>query len=255
MSIEGIDERRMERVIIIGALSAIAEAAARIWAERRAHLILAARDEARLSAVADDLRSYGATVETYTADLAAADAEEVLARIAKDGRVDTVLVAYGLLGDQARAEKEPSHAQEIIAANFTSAASWCLAAANKLEAQQGGSLIVVGSVAGDRGRASNYVYGAAKGGIGVLVQGLAHRLSRSGARAVLVKPGFVDTPMTAHISPKGALWATPEAIARVIVESADARRRGPIVYAPWFWRWIMLIIRSVPSAILHRTRL
>lgn len=253
---DGVEsERRMERVVVIGALSAIAEAAARIWAERGAHLVLAARDDARLAAVSSDLRSCGATVETFAADLATADADGLFARMTKDGPVDTVLIAYGLLGDQARAEREPAHAQEILAVNFTSTAAWCLAAASTLEAQKRGTLVVVGSVAGDRGRASNYVYGAAKGGIGVLVQGLAHRLSRSGARAILVKPGFVDTPMTAHIQGKGALWARPDAVARVIVASADARRSRPVVYAPWFWRWIMLVIRAMPSAILHRTGL
>lgn len=249
-------QRRMQRIVIIGALSAIAEAAARIWAKRGAHLILAARDPARLAAVANDLKACGATVETFAADLAAVDAGQLFERMTEGGPVDAVLISYGLLGDQARAEKEPDHAREILAVNFTSTASWCLAAANVLEAQKRGTLVVVGSVAGDRGRASNYVYGAAKGGIGVLVQGLAHRLSRSGARAVLVKPGFVDTPMTAHIAGKGALWAKPDRIGRAIVDSADAKGwGGPIVYAPWFWRWIMLLIRATPSAVLHRTSL
>ena len=246
---------RGKRVVIVGALSAIAEAAARRWAEAGAHLVLAARDTDRLNAVAADLRAYGVTVDAFAADLATADAGALLAEIRKNGPLDVVLIAYGLLGDQARAEQETGHAQEIMAVNFTSAASWCLAAANVLEEQRHGALIVVGSVAGDRGRASNYIYGAAKGGIAVLVQGLAHRLSRSGARAVLIKPGFVDTPMTAHITPKGALWAKPDDIARVIVAAADARRGGPVVYAPWFWRWIMVVIRSLPSFVLHRTKL
>lgn len=246
---------RGKRVVIVGALSAIAEAAARRWAEAGAHLLLVARDAERLNAVAADLRAYGTTVETFVADLATADAGASLAAMTKDGPLDMVLIAYGLLGDQARAERDPAHAQEIMAVNFTSAANWCLAAANVLEAQGHGALIVVGSVAGDRGRASNYVYGAAKGGIAVLVQGLAHRLLRSGARAVLIKPGFVDTPMTAHITPKGALWAKPDDIARVIVATAEAKRGGPVVYAPWFWRWIMVVIRSLPSFVLHRTKL
>jgi NAD(P)-dependent dehydrogenase (short-subunit alcohol dehydrogenase family) len=113
-------------------------------------------------------------------------------------------------------------------------------------------LLVIGSVAGDRGRQSNYIYGATKAGLGVLVQGLAHRLSRSGARAVLIKPGFIDTPMTASFK-KGPLWARPGAIAAVIRRSAD--KGGPIVYAPAFWRLILLVIRTVPAAILHKTKL
>jgi NAD(P)-dependent dehydrogenase (short-subunit alcohol dehydrogenase family) len=113
-------------------------------------------------------------------------------------------------------------------------------------------LVVIGSVAGDRGRASNAVYGAAKAGIGTLVQGLAHRLAGTGARAVLVKPGFIDTPMTAHLPKGGPLWAKPEAIAQVIVKAASGA--APVVYAPWFWRFILLIVRLVPAGIFHRTK-
>jgi decaprenylphospho-beta-D-erythro-pentofuranosid-2-ulose 2-reductase len=151
---------------------------------------------------------------------------------------------------------DPVEAQRLLATNFTSAAGWCLAAATMLENQGHGALVVIGSVAGDRGRASNYVYGAAKGGLGILVQGLAHRLARTGARAVLIKPGFVDTPMTAHIARKGFLWAQPETIGHAIVKAARAGSRcEPIVYAPGFWRWIMVLIRMTPSAIFHKTRL
>jgi NAD(P)-dependent dehydrogenase (short-subunit alcohol dehydrogenase family) len=168
-----------------------------------------------------------------------------------------VLLAYAVLGDQNRAESTLADAQDILRTDFTSAASWCLVAANELEKQGHGSLVVIGSVAGDRGRASNYVYGAAKGGLSILVQGIAHRLAPKGARAVVVKPGFVDTPMTAHIGGKGSLWAKPEAIARIIVGVADPERSAPppIVYAPWYWRWIMYVIRFTPSSVFHRTRL
>ncbi len=113
--------------------------------------------------------------------------------------------------------------------------------------------MVIGSVAGDRGRRSNHVYGAAKAGLGVLVQGIAHRLAASGARAVLVKPGFIDTPMTARLKRRGPLWAKPEAIAAVIVKAAGGK--APVVYAPRFWRFILLIVRLVPAPVFHRTRL
>lgn len=112
---------------------------------------------------------------------------------------------------------------------------------------------MIGSVAGDRGRASNYVYGASKAGLRALVEGIAHRLARSGARAVLIKPGFVDTPMTQGIPNKGLLWARPEAVAKVIVAAAD--RGPPVVYAPWFWQGIMLVVRNTPAFIFHRTNL
>lgn len=245
------------RVIVLGALSAIAEAAARLWAEQGCGLMLAARDEARLSVVASDLAARGGTVKTWSGDLASADPVTALSEMVDAlGGVDIVLLAYGVLGDQETAEKDVAHAREILDVNFTSAAGWCLVAANVLEAQGSGSLVVIGSVAGDRGRASNYVYGAAKSGLAALVQGIAHRLSRAGARAVLVKPGFVDTPMTAGIAKKGPLWAKPEAIASAIVSAAPSNsRRGPVIYTPSFWRWIMLAIRSTPSFIFHKTKL
>ena len=167
-----------------------------------------------------------------------------------------MLLAYGTLGDQKAAEANLEEAQNIFATNFSSAAGWCLAAAKVLEKQKQGALIVIGSVAGDRGRASNYIYGAAKGGLAVLVQGLSHRLAKTGSRALLVKPGFVDTPMTAHIATKGPLWASPETVGAIIVR-AGARRSSnrTVVYAPRFWRWIMFFIRSIPNAIFHRTKL
>ena len=244
------------RVVILGALSAIAEVSARIWAERGTHLLLVAREASRLNAVAADLRLRGATVETVAMDLAAPGAASAFREMTERlGGVDGVLLAYGILGDQKKAETAPEEAQRILATDFTSAAAWSLEAANVLENQGHGTLIVIGSVAGDRGRASNYVYGAAKAGLAVLVQGIAHRLAKSGASAVVVKPGFVDTPMTAHIPRKGFFWAKPEAISKTIVRIAESRTPRPIVYAPSFWRWIMAAIRVTPSVIFNRTRL
>ena len=243
------------RIMILGALSAIAEAAAREWARGGASFLLVGRDAARLETVAADLRLRGGDAETAVADLVEGDIEQIFGALAaRLGEVDIVLVAYGVLGEQARAEKDTVEARRLLTVNFTSAARWCLAAADLFEAKGRGTLIVLGSVAGDRGRASNYIYGAAKGGLGILVQGIAHRLARTGARAVLIKPGFVDTPMTASIAKKGPLWTQPAAIARVIVK-AGQRKTGPVVYAPGFWRWIMLVIRLMPASIFHRTRL
>lgn len=246
------------RIIILGALSAIADAAAREWVRRGpVRFMLAGRDRGRLEAVSADLRLRGAGVLTWAGDLSTADAEEALASMVKQlGGVDVVVLAYGVLGDQASLERSPLEVQRLLATNFTSAAGWCLAAANHLEQQGRGSLVVIGSVAGDRGRASNYVYGAAKGGLGILVQGLAHRLAHTGARAVLIKPGYVDTPMTAHVARKGLLWARPETLGRTIVTTASACGSSkPVIYAPGFWRGIMAVIRLVPARALHKTRL
>jgi len=245
------------KVIILGSLSAIAEATARKWASQGAHLLLAGRDKDRLEAMAADLRTRGGTAAIYEGDLASIDAEmtftEMLGQL---GGVDVVLVAYGVLGDQKLAETTPAEARRILTTDFTSAAAWCLAAGKVLEAQRRGILLVIGSVAGDRGRASNYVYGAAKGGLAILVQGIAHRLAPTGARAVLIKPGFVDTPMTASIPNKGLLWAKPQNIAEIIFQaSKPGKRPSPIIYAPPFWRWVMYIVRFTPSFIFHRTKL
>jgi len=244
-----------KRVVILGATSAIAEAAARIWAAQGARLVLVGRDPARVEAVAADLTVRGATqASAIVLDCAAADATVEVPRLVEAlGALDVVLLAYGVLGEQATLESDSAATADLLRTNFTSAAAWCQAAANVLERQGAGVLIAIGSVAGDRGRQSNYLYGASKAGLGILVQGIAHRLARSGARAVLVKPGFVDTPMTAHLNGKGALWAKPEAMGRTIV--ALAEKGGPVAYAPAFWRAIMLIVRNIPAAIFHKSKL
>jgi decaprenylphospho-beta-D-erythro-pentofuranosid-2-ulose 2-reductase len=244
-----------KRVVILGATSAIAEAAARLWAREGAHLVLVGRNAERLGSIADDLRIRGAAAaHAVVLDLSTADARGELDRMVNlIGSVDVVLLAYGVLGDHVAAEQDPAVARNIFETDFLSAGAWCLAAASDLESRRAGALIVIGSVAGDRGRTSNYVYGAAKGGLGILIQGIAHRLAPTGARAILIKPGFVDTPMTAHIAPKGILWSRPEVIAAAIVRAAE--RGGPIVYAPWWWCFIMLVIRLAPWRIVHKTKL
>jgi short-subunit dehydrogenase len=244
-----------KRIAVLGAASAIAEAAARLWAADGARLALVGRNADRLEAIASDLRARGAAAaEILVADCASANAVAAFDEIAERlGGLDVVLLAYGLLGEQSELERDPAAAAGLLNTNFVSAAGWCLAAADRFERQRSGALLVIGSVAGDRGRASNYIYGASKAGLGVLVQGLAHRLAKSGARAVLIKPGFVDTPMTAHIGRKGPLWAQPEVVGQAIVKAAD--KGGPIAYAPFYWRGIMAVIRGVPSPIFHRTGL
>jgi decaprenylphospho-beta-D-erythro-pentofuranosid-2-ulose 2-reductase len=248
------------RVIILGVTSAIGEAVARLYAAEGAALVLAGRNAERLHAVARDLNARGATLtKIEILDLARPGAaEDALPRMmAQLGTVDHIFLFYGSLGDQVRAEREMARARDILQVNFASAAEWSLASANVLEAQGQGSLIVVGSVAGDRGRQSNYIYGAAKAGLATLVQGIAHRFAQikpadpaNRPRAVLVKPGLVDTPMTAGMKKDGPLWSTPAAIAPIIRRAAD--HGGAIVYAPWFWRLILLMIRLTPAPLFHR---
>ncbi|MGE0829369.1 MAG: SDR family NAD(P)-dependent oxidoreductase [Hyphomonadaceae bacterium] len=245
------------RVIILGAQSAMAEAAARRFAADGARLVLVGRDAARLAEINDDLIVRGASaVHAVTLDFT--QEPNPLARmhdfVDRIGGVSLILIAFGALGEQSLAENNLGHAKMLADVNFTSAMIWALAGASILEQQSAGTLMAIGSVAGDRGRKSNYVYGAAKAGLGVFMQGLAHRLAQAGdARAVLIKPGFVDTPMTAAFEKKGPLWASADQIAAIIHRAAD--RGGPIIYAPSFWRWIMIIIRSIPAALMHKTKL
>jgi short-subunit dehydrogenase len=241
------------RVIILGATSAIAACTARLYAKEGASILLVGRDESRLSQMAVDLKVRGAEDATIAvSNLAAASdvAREFDTFVQKLGGVDHVLIAYGILGDQGNAERDLTAAEEILQVNFNSAAAWCLTAANTLEAQGRGSLVVIGSVAGDRGRRANFVYGAAKAGLEALVEGIAHRFASKGPRAVLVKPGPTVTPMTEGMNRKGLLWAKPEQIAAIA--HARAYRGGSIAYAPGFWRYIMLIIRNLPAVIFNR---
>lgn len=248
---------KKNRVVILGALSAIATATARIYAGEGASIMLVARNADRLKALADDLRARGAMhVEIAAMDLeaAAADAPKYMAEWkAKLGGLDHVHVVYGYLGSQEKASADPAELARITSSNYSTAVQWCEAAANIMRAQKYGSIVAVSSVAGDRGRQSNYAYGAAKGGLALYVQGLAHSLAPVGARAVAVKPGFVDTPMTDGMKKGGAMWASPEKVGRIIRRAAD--KGGPVQYAPGRWRMVMMVIRSVPAFVFHKTKL
>lgn len=243
-------------VLILGAASAIAEAVARELAAQGASLALVARDAARLESIAADLRVRGApAVAIRILDLLEAEpTDELLQGLADEiGGFDTALIAHGLLGDQTRAEQDAAHAASLIDVNFTSAALWALALRRRLERTHGpnGVVAAIGSVAGDRGRSSNFVYGAAKAGLAVLMQGLAHRAAlHGGPKAVIFKLGFVDTPMTAALPKGGPLWATPDTVAKVIVRGLNGK--SAIVYGPWFWRYVMLIIRLLPQPVIAR---
>lgn len=240
------------RAIILGATSGIAEATARIYAAEGAALLLAARNAGRLGQLAADLRLRGAArVKTAVLDLADADPARHLADFATTlGGVDHIIIAYGVLLDQAKAEQDGARAAEMIAVNFASTAGWALAAANLLEAQGSGSLVVLGSPAGDRGRRKNYIYGATKAGVATLVQGIAHRFAGMGPRAVVLKPGPTATAMTDNLPGRRSRLATPEEIAHAVRRAAD--RGGPVQYAPAKWRLIMRIVREIPAPIFDK---
>jgi len=246
----------MATVVIFGATSAIAAAAAREWGARGADLVIVGRDGAKLAAVGADLRARGcARCTEIVGDLAAtADHAAIWSRCvsASPTNFDVALVAYGNLPDQTVAERDPAVALAAVETNFTSVVALLTLVASAFEAQGRGTIAVISSVAGDRGRQSNYIYGAAKGGLSIFLAGLRNRLFRSGVHVVTVKPGFVASPMTAHLR-QGLLFASAETVGRGIVRACEARR--DVAYLPWFWAPIMAIIRAIPECIFKRLRL
>ena len=243
------------KVVILGALSGMAVEIGRLYAARGADLGLLDLSEERLADLANDLRVRGAgKIKTMAVDLSAPTSYDGIVSEFDDALsgIDILVLAYGILGDQARAREDLQHAAAILTTDFTSAALWLLAAVKRIN--PAGSIAVFSSVAGDRGRRSNYVYGSAKGGLGVFAQGLAHEFAATGPHVIVIKPGFVITPMTDGMKRSGLLWTSAKHMARIVVRAID-KKRGPIVYAPWFWRWIMLVLRLVPAPIFHRTNL
>jgi decaprenylphospho-beta-D-erythro-pentofuranosid-2-ulose 2-reductase len=245
----------MQKILIIGATSAIAEASARRFAQRGDALYLLARNSERLEALLADLKIRGAASTAgaaFDANDFARHAGAIEGAAAALGGLDAVLIAHGTLPDQQACQADPALALKEISTNALSVISLLTTVANRFEAQRSGTIAVIGSVAGDRGRQSNYVYGSAKGMLAVFLQGLRNRLCKSGVHVLTIKPGFVDTPMTAAF-PKGPLWATPDQVAGAIVKAMDRKRN--VLYTPFFWLAIMSIIRAIPESIFKKLSL
>lgn len=244
-----------KNIVILGATSAIAEATLRLFAAENHNLFLVARNAEKLPIIAEDARIRGANeVHEYVLDLAEHNrhAELVDYIYEKMPQVDVVLFAHGTLPDQAECEKSPDLTMQEINSNALSSISLLTLLANRFEQQKSGSIAVITSVAGDRGRQSNYVYGSAKKMLSTFLQGLRNRLSKSNVQVLDIKPGFVDTPMTVDF-PKSPLWVQPETIAKAIVKGINNGKNT--IYAPWFWWGIMLIIRSIPENIFKKMKL
>lgn len=244
------------RILIIGASSALAERCARLWLEEApAEFVLVGRDSARLERVAMDLR---VRREDTQARVFAVDMQDPAAiRALVDGifdlgPVDIALVAHGLLPDQKTCQEDLSLCREALLVNGVSPALLAEAIAGRMERAGQGRLGLVGSVAGDRGRKTNYVYGAGKGLLARYAQGLQHRLAGSGVTVTLILPGPTATPMTAHL--QGAKGAPPLAdageVARLIVNAMG--KGSPVCYAPAKWALIMLVLRHLPRAVFNR---
>ncbi len=242
----------MSHLLILGARSDMARAIARRFSAAGWHLMLAARDLAELEHDAADLRlRYGIAVEIHRLDVLAEQASAFC-----DGLSclpEGVICAVGTLGDQALAEGDDAEAQRILLTNFNGPVRYLGELANRLEQRGSGFIAAIGSVAGDRGRASNYCYGAAKAGLEAWLSGLRNRLCQRGVAVLTIKPGFTATRMTAHMRTPPALTATPEQVAEDVFRAVHKRR--DVIYTRWFWRYIMLIIRMIPEVVFKRLSL
>jgi decaprenylphospho-beta-D-erythro-pentofuranosid-2-ulose 2-reductase len=245
-----------QTILIVGATSGIAQALARRYAQRGARLFLVARDSAKVEAVAADLRSRGASaVDVYVMD--ANDTGQLASMLQSAwhtlGRVEFALVAHGTLPDAVRARADAAYLIQQFRTNAESVVVCLAGLAQRFQSQGNGVLAVIGSVAGDRGRASNYAYGAAKAAVHAFASGLRAQLFRHGVHVVTIKPGFVATQMTAHLDLPARLTAQPDIVAARI-ESAMEKRRD-VVYTPGFWWLVMAIIRLLPEALFKRLKL
>ena len=239
----------MKRVLILGATSAIASEVAQAYAARGDNLFLIGRDDEKLRGVA--ARCASTSVLTASADFALLDSNEALIHgaIAQLGGVDTVLIAHGYLGDQLATEASFTEAEYTLRVNFLSVVAQLIPLANHMEREGHGTIGVITSVAGERGRPRNYTYGAAKGALNIYLQGLRSRLYASGVHITTLKLGPVDTPMTTDHA-KNVLFAKPADVARHIVHALDAGVAEAFV--PRFWGAIMPLVKNTPEAIFQR---
>lgn len=245
----------MTKILVIGATSAVAEHCARLWAAKGNALYLVARNEERLKTIAADLKVRDASnVHNQCMDLNDIKSQAAMldAAEAAMGGLDTVLIAHGTLSNQKACEQSVEETLAEINTNALSTISLLTLIANSFEAKRAGTIAVISSVAGDRGRASNYVYGSAKAMVTAFTSGLRQRLHKSNVVVVTIKPGFVDTPMTATFK-KGLLWTKPAAVAAMIVRAIEKKKDE--VYVPAFWRAVIMVIKLFPENIYKKFKL
>ena len=242
-----------KKILVLGATSGIAEATCRIWAAQGAQLFLVARNPEKLAAVAADLKTRGAAyVGTAVADLDDTDkhAELLSHAINSLTGMDIAYLAHGILGDQPRAEQDFEHAAQILHTNFVAPVSLLTWLANFCVQRHAGVLAVLSSVAGERGRKSNYLYGSSKAGLTAFLAGLRNRVDREGVTVLTIKPGPVNTAMTAHMNIRKA---DVNKVAAAIVKAIDKKRDN--LYVPGIFQPIMFIIRNIPDRIFKKLNL
>ncbi|MCX5050570.1 MULTISPECIES: decaprenylphospho-beta-D-erythro-pentofuranosid-2-ulose 2-reductase [unclassified Streptomyces] len=243
-----------QSLLVLGGTSEIALATARRLIARRTRTVwLAGRPSAALEQAAEQLRGHGADVHTVAFDALDPDAHETaLGKVFTEGDVDMVLLAFGILGDQARDEREPAAAVRVAQTNYTGAVSAALVSARALQTQGHGSLVVLSSVAGERARRSDFIYGSSKAGLDAFAQGLGDALHGTGAHVMVVRPGFVRSKMTAGL-PRAPFATTPEAVATAV--ELGLRRRSETVWVPGVLRVVMAALRHLPRDVFRRLAL
>ena len=243
----------MPNMLILGATSDIARATALAFARKGWDLRLAGRDMEALQRIAQDIAvRTDRRVECASFDALAPVEEHAALWNSVAADTEALFCAVGLLGDQEAARHDAALAEKIVTSNFTGLLPMLALAADAFEARGRGLIIAVSSVAGDRGRASNYTYGSAKAGLTAYLSGLRQRLSASGVQVLTVLPGFVATAMTEGMNLPARLTATPGQVAQDILRAVE-KKRG-VVYTRWFWRWIMTIIRAIPEGMFQKMR-
>ncbi|MDO8423424.1 MAG: SDR family NAD(P)-dependent oxidoreductase [Parvibaculum sp.] len=243
----------MQRIVIFGATSGIAEATAREFAKTGASFFLVGRNAQALGDIAADLKVRGAaSVETRSGDLSLLDTLPTLCQEALSslGGIDVALIAHGTLPAQQTSTWNARNTLEFLQENVSSQVALMSELRLIMMAQGRGTLVILSSVAGDRGRPSNYIYGSAKSLLSTLGEGMALELAPLGIKVLVVKPGFVDTKMTAAFK-KGALWASASDVGTLIFSAIRSGKSG-VLYAPRFWQLIMLIIKFAPSFLVRR---
>jgi len=244
----------MKRIAIIGATSAIAEHCARIWtSQMQGEIVLVGRNQDKLKRIQTDLqvRSPEIVISTMSGGFEGANAIKALVdEIWRSAPVDLVLIAHGILPDQTKAQDDLAYSEQTLTINAISPVLFAEGFAAHMAQRGHGQIAVIGSVAGDRGRKSNYVYGAAKGLIERYVEGMQHRFFKTQVRITLIKPGPTRTPMTAALVDGKLSLADPSAVAQTIISSLS--HNEPVIYAPAKWRLVMNIIRRLPHFIFNR---